>query len=414
MQPSDLASSWKVERASKRNWGIAAAAASVFVSISAPSSAEEPPIKIGLAVAASGVMAAYDSDGAKAVQLWIDDQNAKGGLLGRKLTSTMTDTKSDRVEGAKVGQRMVEDGASLVVVTCDYDYGSPAAIAAQRGGLVSMFLCAEDPKAGVQGAGAFAFSASVAAQVQGASIAEWAYAKLNTRKAYLLLDTSIEYDKSVCAGFEWAWSKHKDAAIVGSDTFKNDDTSIQSQITRIKSLPAAPDAIVLCSFNPGGASATRQIRAAGIDLPLLTGGAMDGSYWLDATPNLSKFYLVAQASVYGDDPRPDIQAFNERFKAKFGASPVTHYAYPAYAWMQLWARAVQAAGTLSAGPVVKIMDTFKDEPTLLGPRTFTSKLHIQADAPYLIMEVRDGKPHFVEQQRIPEPVPFEVLFRLKK
>jgi branched-chain amino acid transport system substrate-binding protein len=370
-------------------------------------------IKIGLAVAESGVMAAYDGDGAKAVQLWADDQNAAGGLLGRQLTTMLTDTKSDRVEGAKVGEQMVNDGASLVVVTCDYDYGSPAAIAAQRGGLVSMFLCAEDPKAGVQGTGPFAFSASVAAQVQGASIAEWSYDKLKTRNAYLLLDTSIEYDKSVCAGFEWSWGKLKDATIVGSDTFKNDDASIQAQITRIKSLPTPPDAIVLCSFNPGGASATRQIRAAGVDVPILSGGAMDGAYWLESVPNLSKFYLVAQASVYGDDPRPDIQAFNERFKAKFGSSPVTHYAYPAYAWMQLWARAAEKAGTIDAAEVVKVMETFKDEPTLLGPRTFSPELHIQADAPYLIMEVRDGKPLFIDQHRISEPVPFDVLFRLK-
>jgi branched-chain amino acid transport system substrate-binding protein len=376
--------------------------------------AEDQPIKIGLAIAESGVMAAYDGDGAKAVQLWVDDQNSAGGLLGRKLSAAVADTKSDRVEGAKVGQQFVDEGINLMVVTCDYDYGSPAAMAAQRANLVSMFLCAEDPKAGVQGTGPYAYSASVAAQVQGASIGEWAYDKLKTRSAYLLLDTTIEYDKSVCAGFEWAWGKLKDAQIVGSDTFKNDDTSIQAQITRIKSLPVPPDAIVLCSFNPGGASATRQIRAAGIDTALLSGGAMDGSYWLESVPNLSKFYLVAQASVYGDDPRPDVQAFNERFKAKFGSSPVTHYAYPAYAWMQLWARAVEKAGTIDAAGVVGVMDTFKDEPTLLGPRTFTPELHIQADAPYLIMQVENGQPKFIGEQRIAEPVPFDVLFRIKK
>jgi branched-chain amino acid transport system substrate-binding protein len=379
-----------------------------------PARSDDNPIKIGLAVAESGFIAAYDADGAKAVQLWVDDQNAAGGLLGRKLTTMLTDTKSDRTEGAKIGKQMVDDGASLVVVTCDYDYGSPAAIAAQRGGVISMFLCAEDPKAGVQGAGAYAFTASVAAQVQGAAIGEWAYANLKVRNAYVLLDTAIEYDKSVCAGFEWAWHKLKDATIVGSDTFKNGDESIQAQITRIKSLTPAPEAIVLCSLNPGGGSATRQIRAAGLEMPILSGGAMDGAYWLNAVPNLSKFYLVAQASIYGDDPRGDIQAFNARFKAKFGAAPVTHYAYPAYAWLQLWAKAVQKTGTLDAGPVVKVMETFKDEPTLLGPRTFTSQLHIQNNAPYLVMEIENGKPRFVGQQQIAEPVPFEVLFRIKK
>ena len=51
------------------------------------------------------------------------------------------------------------------------------------------------------------------------------------------------------------------AAIVGRDTFKNDDASIASQITRIKELPEQPDVIMLCSVMPGAAAAVRQLRA---------------------------------------------------------------------------------------------------------------------------------------------------------
>ena len=53
------------------------------------------------------------------------------------------------------------------------------------------------------------------------------------------------------------------ASIVGSDTFKNDDASIASQITRIKELAEEPDVIMLCSVMPGAAAAVRQILGAG-------------------------------------------------------------------------------------------------------------------------------------------------------
>jgi branched-chain amino acid transport system substrate-binding protein len=64
------------------------------------------------------------------------------------------------------------------------------------------------------------------------------------------------------------------------------------------------DAIVFCSYLPGGSSAIRQIRAAGIDLPILASSTFDGTYWLGAVPDLTNFYVPVQASVYGDDPRP--------------------------------------------------------------------------------------------------------------
>ena len=54
-------------------------------------------------------------------------------------------------------------GADLVVVSCDYDFGAPAALAAEAAGKVSFFLCAESIKAGIQGVGPHSFSASVLA-----------------------------------------------------------------------------------------------------------------------------------------------------------------------------------------------------------------------------------------------------------
>jgi branched-chain amino acid transport system substrate-binding protein len=174
------------------------------------------------------------------------------------------------------------------------------------------------------------------------------------------------------------------------------------------------DAVMLCTITPGGPGAIRQMRAAGIDVPILNGSGMDGTYWLNSVPNLSNFYETAQASVYGDDPRPEVKALIERYTAKFKEGPVTQYAFPIYAFLQLWQRAVEKAGTVDAAKVVEVMNTFTDEPTILGPRSFSPKLHDQDRANYFIIEINDGKGKVLEDWRISEAVPNDVLYRLKK
>jgi branched-chain amino acid transport system substrate-binding protein len=149
-------------------------------------------------------MEAYDGDATKMAALWIDQSNAKGGLLGRKLRAVYADTKSDRVEGTRAGQEMVQQGAKIVLATADYDYGAPAALQAQKAGVISVFLGASDPKAGVVGVGPYSFTAEKAGQLEGATVADWGYQKKGYRTAYVLLDDAIEYDKSVCAGFDLA------------------------------------------------------------------------------------------------------------------------------------------------------------------------------------------------------------------
>ena len=63
----------------------------------------------------------------KAMEVAIDEINAKGGLLGKQIKIIYADTKSDIAYGATAAQDVIDKGAQMVVVTCDYDYGSAAA-----------------------------------------------------------------------------------------------------------------------------------------------------------------------------------------------------------------------------------------------------------------------------------------------
>ncbi|MGD9538703.1 MAG: ABC transporter substrate-binding protein [Alphaproteobacteria bacterium] len=370
---------------------------------------EDGNIVIGFAGSTSGWMQAYSLPPTNAGLIMIDELNEKGGLLGKKVVTVFADAKTDRVEGAKAGQMVVDQGADLVMVDCDYDMGAPAALAAENAGRVSFFLCAESVLAGIEGVGPHSFSGSVLAAVQGAIIAEWGMEKKGWKSAYILLDDSIEYNKGVCYGFDWMWRK-KGGEILGHDVFKNDDPTIAAQITRIKGLEKQPDVIELCSHNPGGASAIRQIRAAGLDTPLGLASTNSGSYWLDCCPGLSDAYVPEQGSIYGDDPDPKVEAFNKKFEAKFGKRPDSQYVYPGYVAIYVWSLAVERAGTTEAGPVVAELEKMRAEPTPFGPRTFTSELHHQNQAEMVIIGIQDGKPAIADEWMLSEPVPMPVLF----
>lgn len=372
--------------------------------------AADDEVVVGFAASYSGWMQAYSQPSTNAALIAIDDINAKGGILGKKITYVMADAKTDRVEGAKAGQEVLNEGAQMLAVDCDYDFGAPAALAAKNANKIAIFLCAESVLAGIQGVGKNAFSSSVLAGVQGATIAEWGSQNKGWKTAYILLDTTIEYNKGICYGFDWMWREKLGLEILGHDVYQNGDASIAAQITRIKSLPTQPDIIMNCSYIPGGASALRQIRAAGITSALAGGSSMSGTYWLDSVPNLTGHYVTEQASIYGDDPRPAVEEFNKKYEARFGERPNSQYTYPGYLVIEMWARAVEKAGTFETDAVVAAMETFREEPFLIGTRTFTNILHHQDRAPYLIVETTNGKPAVAAEFTISEPVPLDVLF----
>src|SRR5215469_8564095 len=185
---------------------LAAVVGSLFIGFLTSARAADEII-VGFAIGQTGLMQPLDVDASRMALLFFDELNARGGLLGKKVRPVIIDTTSDMQESAKAGAELVKEGASLVFTSCDYDFGAPAALQAQRAGVISVFLCAGDPKAGILGVGPLSFTAGTAAQSEGLTLADWSYAKQGYRSAYVLLDSSIEYDKSVCAGFEWAFAK---------------------------------------------------------------------------------------------------------------------------------------------------------------------------------------------------------------
>jgi branched-chain amino acid transport system substrate-binding protein len=369
-------------------------AAAMMLTLACPAGAAEP-IPIGLAMSLSGWFAPIDASSIRGATLAVEEINAKGGVLGRPLSVMQFDNKSDPQLTADGATDLLSKGAKMLLLPSDFDFGAAGAYVAQQQGVIA-FSGASDPKFGVQGIGPLAYSDSTAAQAQGSMLAEWGFKQKGWRTAYVLLDNTISFTKSLCGSFADRWKAIAGAdALVGQDTFLNGDASIAAQRTRIASLPKKPDVIMLCSYAPGGPSAIRQLRTAGIDAPIVTGESMDGDYWIGNVPDLSNFFVIDYGSVYGDDSDPAVNAFFARFKAKYGERADTSYPLRAYSAVQAFAIAAEKAKSVDGDKVAAVLDTFKDQPLVAGPTTYTPELHIQTTRPMAIVSASGGKFSFV-------------------
>ena len=76
----------------RAKWGLFV----VLLSFAAPTAdAEDNPVKVGILHSLSGTMAISEAALKDTVLMLIEDQNRKGGLLGRKLESVVANPNSD-------------------------------------------------------------------------------------------------------------------------------------------------------------------------------------------------------------------------------------------------------------------------------------------------------------------------------
>ena len=374
-----------------KQWKLTALAASALAFAASVSAlAADKPV-FGLVMSFSGWFQPIDADTIAGAKLAVEEINAAGGVLGQPIELVQYDNKSEPPLGADGAVDVIGKGAKAILFPSDFDFGAPGAYVAQQSNVIA-FSGASDPKFGVKGVGPLAYSTSNASQAQGALLAEWAFKTKGWKTAYVLLDNTIAYTKSLCASMGTRWKEVAGAdALLGQDTFLNGDASIAAQITRISSLGKKPEVIFFCSYAPGGPSAIRQLRAAGIDAAILTGESLDGDYWIGTVPDLSNFYVVNYGSKYGDDPEASVNDFFKRFEAKYGKKADVSYGLRGYSAVQAWAKAANKAGSLDGDKVAAVLDTFDKEALVIGPTTYSKDLHIQTTRPMSIIGVTSGK-----------------------
>ncbi|MGD9734712.1 MAG: ABC transporter substrate-binding protein [Solirubrobacterales bacterium] len=372
----------------------------------AGTAASTEPIVIGLANAQTGFFGYFDVTVSNAVKLAAEQINAAGGVDGRRITTVESDAKSDPNQSAAAAIDVIDQGADVVVTMCDYDLGAPAAREAVKRDKLAL-ACAGSPLFGSKGIGPLAFSVNEGTPTQGTVGGEFAVGQ-GYKTAYLLKDTSNEYTQTWCDAFEAAFTTaNGDGAIVGEDTFVTGDTTVASQVSRLRSSGTRPDVIALCGYPPTGTTAIKQIRDAGIDTPIVSTAGFDGPGWLDAVPKASEVYAVVSGSIYGDDPSEAINQFVADYTAKYGA-PSSAYLLYGQAMAESVQLAAQDAGSSDGPALATAMEGFTDAPLTIGPTTFTPDCHIALGRPMQIVQYQNGKGSWKETVTPADvPVPAE-------
>ena len=333
------------------------------------------PIIIAMPLALTGIISFYDQPNLAGAQIAVDQINKRGGVLGRPFKIISADTKSDLGLIAGVANSLLAKGATLMIPTLDYDFGGPSARAANAKHVPAISE-AGDSRFGLQGIGRYLFNQFPSGS-EAAIGATWAWNK-GWRHPYVLEDPSISYSKTFFENFKYSWGK-LGGTIAGEDTFMNSDQSIAAQISKLKTQVDAGkvDFIFMGSYAPGGASATKQIRAAGINLPIIGGAGFDGTFWLGAVPNLKDFYVVAGGVTSGGDPNKLRAAVYAAYKAKYKKeAPLGEQTLNGYSAVYAFKTAIERAHSTNGVRIVAQLEKFRNQPLPIGNITWTSRCHI--------------------------------------
>lgn len=381
--------------------GSTTTAGSASPPTSGPDGPQGEPIVIGHTGGETGFMSPFDIPFRQGLTLAIEEINSAGGVIGRPLELVTSNNETDFTKLQAAALELVEAGADFVTVSCDFDTGAPAARVANENGLIALG-CAGGPLFGVEGVGPLTYNLYHGSPAEGALLAEFAWDQ-GYRKPFVVVDELLEYTISIGENFQTRWEELSGESVVGTEVVVNTDESISNQAAAVAASGA--DVVILSSLPPGGPGFIGQLYGAGVDVPIIGTNAFDGSYWLDAVPDLHDFFAPVYGSLWGDDPSAERTDWLERYAARFGEPPAsTFYPMAGYSAAQALALAIEGAGSIEADAVAAELDSFRDEALLVGPTTWTAECHISRNRPLLILKY-DGDSASVFEERAPESVP---------
>jgi branched-chain amino acid transport system substrate-binding protein len=344
-------------------------------------------IVIGAAIAKSGYLEPWDGNIAAVEQL-VNEANARGGVDGHKLRIVQADNRSDPQRAAAAAQQVVAEGADVLLLSCESLTAAAAAPVAEENNLLNFTMCANEPGFGPPTTDRLSFSASPDVFSEVSAGASFLYNK-GSRRPFLFRDTSIVLGEVSCSAFEQTWEK-LGGTIAGSADFKNSDESIAGQISELRGSDA--DAIFMCSYPPGGASAIKQIRAAGNGLPILGPAAFDGTFWLKGIPNAEEIYFTSNGSTYDPPDRASAKLFEDLQTAGVDTD-VSGALLASYAAGELILKVIEETHSVNGNVLADALEA-KPHRTIVGDVHYTEDNHYPTRT-WPVYVFSDGKPKLV-------------------
>jgi len=363
------------------------------------------PILIGAAMAQTGFMAPFDAPALATAQIAVDKINAAGGISGCQVVLEAVDTETNPDKGQQIATDLVAKGAKMLLVTCDYDINAKSSQVANDAGVLVVAPCVGSTAMGPDNGLDLGYSMGSAVPGEAAIMAEYAYENLG-QTVTLFKDMSIAYTTSQCDAFETRF-KELGGTVKSTQQFSQTqagalDKPVTAQVANAKK--DAAGVIALCSYPGGGAQALAAIRNAGVNTPVISGFGLDGAFWLGAVPNLSNFYTVTYASVFGDDPNPKVVELLAAYKEKTGQDAATGGLITGASTIEAFKLAVERAGSVEGAALAAEFNKFNNEDLTAGPTSFSEDLHVNVTRPMAVITVEGGKHKFIEYRAAKKPV----------
>jgi branched-chain amino acid transport system substrate-binding protein len=362
-------------------------------STDSPSTGLPKEIVIGAAIAKTGYLAPYDGNIAAVEQL-VDETNAKGGIDGHKLAIVQVDNRSDPQQAPVAAQKVIEDGADVLLLSCEALTAAAAAPVAEEHDELNFSMCAGEPGYGPPYTGRLSFTGNpdfLSEVSAGASFLR----RQGVKRPFLMCDTAIVMGKAQCSAFEQTWEK-LDGSIAGSADFANSDESIAGQISELKRSGA--DAVVMASYPPGGAAAIKQIQSAGIDVPILGGSSFDGTFWLKGIPDPGKIYATSNGSSYDPPDRASARLF-KALQRNGVDTDVSGTLLASYAGGQLIIDAIRETHSVSGTTLADALEA-KPHRTIVGKLRFSRESHLGTRT-WPVYVYSNGEPKLVAKVKPP-------------
>ena len=327
------------------------------------------PIKIGVPVGLSGANSVVAPSVVQAAQLAVDEINAKGGVLGRKLALEVADDASGAAGAQKAFDSLIFQKKVDALISMETSAARNAGLPiVARGKVPYIYTSFYEGHS----CSPYMFVNAWVPEQQVPPIVDY-FEKEKGAKKFFLIGSDYAFGRGMLA-FTKSYIEKTGGKVVGEEYLPMDGSDWTPIISKLKS--AAPDAII--TSTAGGApnvTLTKQLRAAGVTLPYGNLAVDEGtakSMGADATG-----IYISASYVTGIDSAAN-KSFLAAMEKKFGADLKTpnDLSVPEYEAVYAYKDAVEKAGTTEHGAVLKALAGVKVD----GPRG-TIVMSVQHHAP---------------------------------
>jgi len=381
----------------------AAIGALALAALAVPAQAADP-IKIGFSMSLTGGLAGGGKSALLAIQMWAEDVNAKGGLIGRPVQLVFYDDQTNSSQVPAIYTKLLEiDKVDLVISAYATNQIAPAMPIVMQRNLVFMALFGT----GVNDTFNYPRYFQILPNGPDTRLApslgflETAMTMNPKPLTIALVGADAEYAQTVLSGARET-VKGLGLKVVYDKSYPPNTVDFAPVVRAIQATD--PDVIFVASYPPDSVGMVRAANEVGLK-PKMFGGGMIGLAFTPIKLQLGHLLNgIVAYDVYEPEPTmkfPGVEEFLKRYQErapKEGVDPLGYYLPPyAYSEMQVLGEAVAQVGSLDQGKIADYIHktTFH---TIVGDVAFAANGE-WAKSRVLFIQYRDIKDNDVDQFR---------------